>query len=268
MSPPSAARPAAAADADAALRATALVLAPLLAAIALGFAASGGPPGLAATADLAAADLAAVPPWASKRSPLNVYAAKVAWGWTTALFAAALALCAPARAPRRSAAALLRYALATAYWVAMARWFFGPPLFDRVFARTGGACLAPAGPGALRLPAASLQACRQAGGTWAGGHDVSGHCFLLIHSALFLAEEALAPLLALLLLPAAAPRLRLAALRRAAAGVTAALLGVWVFMLYVTARYFHGGRELASGTAVAAGYWAVLHVLRRSRAPS
>ncbi|KAJ2124896.1 hypothetical protein IW147_001282 [Coemansia sp. RSA 720] len=162
----------------------------------------------------------------------------------------------------------------------MARWFFGPPLFDRVFVRTGGSCL-PTAPDAAFVsmapsasapdaafvssatsmtpaPVASLQACRAAGGRWVGGHDVSGHCFLLIHSALFLAEEAVAPLLAVLSdRRHASPALTTA--RRAALAATLALVGVWVFMLYATARYFHGIHELLSGTVLGVSYWVALY---------
>ncbi|KAJ2146185.1 hypothetical protein IW136_000682 [Coemansia sp. RSA 678] len=239
-------------------RAASLLLASLLGVIAVGFAQSliAHSSNIATQSSLAGA----APWWAAKRSVLNTHGAKVAWGWTSALFAAAAAVRAPARAPSATAAAALRYVLATLYWVAMARWFFGPPLFDRVFVRTGGSCL-PTAPDAATMtsaPVASLQACRAAGGRWAGGHDVSGHCFLLIHSALFLAEEAVAPLLAVLsdrrhTSPA------LATARRAALAATLGLVGVWVFMLYATARYFHGIHELLSGTVLGVAYWAALY---------
>ncbi|KAJ1732202.1 hypothetical protein LPJ61_002155 [Coemansia biformis] len=134
----------------------------------------------------------------------------------------------------------------------MARWFFGPPLFDRVFVHTGGSCLAdpPRSPAALGLPVATLQACKQAGGSWSGGHDVSGHCFLLIHSTLFLVDEVLAPLRA-----AGRRSASPAAAQRAVLAAALGLVAVWVFMLFVTARYFHGAPELLSGIAAGAGGW-------------
>ncbi|KAJ2159979.1 hypothetical protein GGF46_002643 [Coemansia sp. RSA 552] len=225
-----------------------LLLAPLVATIALGLIARGAPASVAAAA----------PWWASKRSLLNVRFAKVAWGWTTALFAVALPV--RARSPQAAGAAVLRYALATLYWVVLARWFFGPPLLDRLFVATGGACdVGPALADTLS-PIASLQQCRAAGGRWAGGHDVSGHCFLLIHSALFLAEEVLAPLWAgrVRAAEAHASRARAAA-RWAVLAAATALAGLWVFMLYTTARYFHGGPELVSGTLAGVAYWGALY---------
>ncbi|KAJ2344963.1 hypothetical protein GGF43_005332, partial [Coemansia sp. RSA 2618] len=201
------------------------------------------------------------------RSVLNTHGAKVAWGWTSALCAAAVAVRAPTRAPSATAGAVLRYVLASLYWVVMARWFFGPSLFDRVFVHTGGSCQSASLQASA--PVASLQACRAAGGRWAGGHDVSGHCFLLIHSALFLAEEAVAPLLAAAAASAAAPGARrsgmsqaLSVARRVVLVATLALIAVWVFMLYATARYFHGVNELLSGTVLGVAYWAALYHTR------
>ncbi|KAJ2099694.1 hypothetical protein GGI16_003925, partial [Coemansia sp. S142-1] len=59
-----------------------LVLAPLLAAVVLGFAASIRRP----TDDDAIGPASILSPWASKRNPLNTYVAKFAWAWTTTLF--------------------------------------------------------------------------------------------------------------------------------------------------------------------------------------
>ncbi|KAJ2848483.1 hypothetical protein IWW36_003277 [Coemansia brasiliensis] len=210
-------------------RAALLLLLPLLAAVALG--AASRPP---------AAAMAAAPLWAAKHGLLNTHGAKIAWGWTSALFAAA-ALAAP-----RPPAAFARYAAATLYWLALTRWLLGPPLLDRIFVLTGGTCHSE-----QPLTAASLRECRAAGGSWAGGHDVSGHCFLLLHSALFLAEEAVVPLLA------AARRAppALAAVRRAVLGAVLAVICAWVAILYATARYYHGAAELLSGTAAGVAFW-------------
>ncbi|KAJ2873611.1 hypothetical protein GGH93_003102 [Coemansia aciculifera] len=226
-----------------------LVLAPLLAAVVLGFAASTTrrPAG-----DIAAAGL--LSPWASKRNPLNTYVAKFAWAWTTTLFAAMLLT---AIAPPR---AVLRYALATLYWLAMTRWFFGPPLFDRLFVRTGGECqLSTAAPADSPY---SMSACRAAGGAWAGGHDVSGHCFLLLHSGLFLAEEVLVPLL--LLSSSLHPQARTAspAARWAVVAATLGLVAVWLLMLFFTAKYFHGFDELVSGSLLGVAYWFAVYRVR------
>ncbi|KAJ1719739.1 hypothetical protein LPJ53_005552 [Coemansia erecta] len=241
------------------LRPAILVLAALLAAIVLGFTHSRSAP-LTTLQAQRQAQLHPPPPspWASKRNPLNTYFVKLGWAWTTALLAAAL----PVRRRRDRAATAARYALATLYWWLLTQWCFGPPLFDRLFVRTGGACHAPEGRPLLH---ASQHTCRAAGGSWAGGHDVSGHCFLLLHSALLLAEEVLVPLLRPGRLPPQQqqqqqPSSPLASLRRAVVAATAGLVAVWAAMLFFTAKYFHGAEELASGSVLGVAFWGAVYM--------
>ncbi|KAJ2608528.1 hypothetical protein H4S08_004418 [Coemansia sp. RSA 1365] len=234
-----------------------MLLVPLLATIAVGF--------VSRSASVVSVAVASAPWWASKRSLFNVYVAKAAWGWTTAIFLAALVLCAPVRSSLATGGAVLRYVLATLYWIALVRWFFGPPIFDRVFVHTGGSCRSlqsNTGTNAAPtlLPFTSMQSCRSAGGSWAGGHDVSGHCFLLIHSALLLTEESLVPLWS------AGQRVRhgrwptvCGSVRRVVLAATLALVCLWLFMLYVTACYFHHVNELLSGIVAGTGFWVVFY---------
>ncbi|KAJ2592256.1 hypothetical protein EV177_008755 [Coemansia sp. RSA 1804] len=235
-------------------RLAAALLVPLLAAVLLGIASS---PARRAPLSSEASALAAPPlvsVWANRRNPLNSYFAKFAWAWTSVLFAAAFAASTRSRPAAASALHAVRYALATLYWVAAVRWFFGPPLLDRLFVATGGECSLASTP----APLASQSACRSAGGLWAGGHDVSGHCFLLLHSALFLAEEVLVPLRA----PPTAPLSRSAAIvRYAIAAAAAALVCVWGFLLFFTAKYFHGASEVLSGSLAGVAFWAPLYCL-------
>ncbi|KAI7833864.1 inositol phospholipid synthesis and fat-storage-inducing TM-domain-containing protein [Kickxella alabastrina] len=222
------------------LRPAAFLLAPLLVLVVVGFiyntrsantpfnTHSASVPIATAEAQPLAQPLPAISLWASKRNPLNMYFAKLAWAWTTALFVAAL----PLRNGSRPAAATARYAaryvLATLYWFLMTQWCFGPSLFDRFF----------------RLAPSSMQVCRSAGGRWLGGHDISGHCFLLIHSALFLFEEVLGPC---------------CYARWGVVAATAGLIAIWACMLYCTAKYFHGPWELISGTLLGSAYWVSLY---------
>ena len=71
----------------------------------------------------------------------------------------------------------------------MTQWFFGPAVIDRSFVVTGGKCeravaavqgedTTTAGQGLENLLTAA--ACKAAGGSWNGGHDVSGHVFMLV----------------------------------------------------------------------------------------
>lgn len=75
----------------------------------------------------------------------------------------------------------------------MTQWFFGPGLVDRGFRVTGGACeLASAmeGSGGAK-EFVTGQACKAVGGQWRGGHDISGHVFILVLGSLFLGLEVL-----------------------------------------------------------------------------
>ena len=66
----------------------------------------------------------------------------------------------------------------------MTQWFFGPALIDRTFILTGGIC-------EQDTDIATGVACKAIGGSWRGGHDLSGHVFLLVLSSAFLWMEVL-----------------------------------------------------------------------------
>ena len=110
---------------------------------------------------------------------------------------------------------------------------------------------------------------------WKGGHDISGHSFLLTHSSLFLMTE-IAPTLSVLLetatgqpsgaqtrqgrltptMSAARSRIESTLGRRyAALGVTV-LVSIWWWMLLMTSLYFHTPQEKVSGFAAGVlGWW-------------
>lgn len=75
----------------------------------------------------------------------------------------------------------------------MTQWFFGPALIDRGFRLTGGACeLASAFEGTGgKKEVITGQACKAVGGEWKGGHDISGHVFILVLGSAFLGLEVL-----------------------------------------------------------------------------
>lgn len=97
--------------------------------------------------------------------------------------------------PRRIKA-VFRWGLITAWWVVVTQWCFGPALIDRGFLLTGGACeiiaqsdsAEEAGMSEGRAIATGL-ACKAVGGQWKGGHDISGHVFLLVLGSAFLVQE-------------------------------------------------------------------------------
>lgn len=87
----------------------------------------------------------------------------------------------------------MRWAVVTAFWGFTTQWFFGPALIDRGFRWSGGRCEVVdvkieegvAGAGDI----ATAAACKATGGSWSGGHDISGHVFMLVLGSVFLLEE-------------------------------------------------------------------------------
>lgn len=73
------------------------------------------------------------------------------------------------------------------------QWCFGPPIIDRSFQFTGGKCEvadAKIVEGvANEKDIFTNAACRAAGGQWRGGHDISGHVFLLVLGSYFIVQE-------------------------------------------------------------------------------
>jgi hypothetical protein len=148
--------------------------------------------------------------FARKDNIFNLYFVKAGWVWTTLAFVSLL-VSQPAytatstQQPRRLAQAALRYSLATLVWYLTTQWFFGPPIIDRSFVITGGKCerivaetptnpaMAVAQEGSVSAGLEKLftaAACKAAGGSWAGGHDVSGHVFMLVLATSMLVFEA------------------------------------------------------------------------------
>ncbi|KDN53492.1 hypothetical protein K437DRAFT_265562 [Tilletiaria anomala UBC 951] len=214
---------------------------------------------------------------------------------------------------------LFRFATATLCWVLFAGWFFGPPLMLRVLIATGGECVPvntapttslfslPAKVDTVYcyrrksltrsshphlFPAGDAFASRVAshGGVkvqWKGGHDVSGHTFILTLSILYLLEE-LSPFVPYLVpaladfypksvwwptnpfrgpAPAAVSTghskgakkpTPMQALSLAAALSVLALIGLWSFMLLTTQVYFHTTFEKATGFLTALAAWLLL----------
>lgn len=141
--------------------------------------------------------------FARKSNIFNRYFVKIGWFWTSLAFFVfvathslrarrASASATSDRAVRKSTInklhALLRYGLITCLWAAMTQWCFGPPLIDRGFRFTGGQCqlLAEAESPhtdqemSAARKVATHAACKAVGGSWKGGHDISGHVFILI----------------------------------------------------------------------------------------
>ncbi|KAF9886935.1 hypothetical protein FE257_010676 [Aspergillus nanangensis] len=140
--------------------------------------------------------------FARKNNIFNVYFVKIGWLWTTLAFAVILLSQSPYTAPstqrpRRLAQAVARYSLATLAWYLTTQWFFGPAIIDRSFVLSGGKCehVVPLVDGSDEPPSLKMlltaATCKSAGGAWRGGHDVSGHVFMLVLATAMLGFEML-----------------------------------------------------------------------------
>lgn len=153
--------------------------------------------------------------FAKKGNVFNVYFVKIGWFWISLAWAGFVFTHRGLSKRRREEGeggsgdqgfwtrkrlqALARYAVVTGVWILVTQWCFGPALIDRGFRWTGGKCLAlssssSSSSSSLPPPEAAAQveamsdveralshaACKAVGGRWAGGHDISGHVFLLI----------------------------------------------------------------------------------------
>lgn len=130
--------------------------------------------------------------FARKSNVFNVYFVKIGWAWQTAAVLAFAALH-PAVQAKAKAQAVVRWALVTGVWVLVTQWCFGPAIIDRGFRWTGGMCdLAEFGLVTGTAGSAEMftaVACKASGGKWKGGHDISGHVFLLVLGSGMLMNE-------------------------------------------------------------------------------
>ncbi|RDA83616.1 hypothetical protein CP532_6917 [Ophiocordyceps camponoti-leonardi (nom. inval.)] len=145
--------------------------------------------------------------FARKANVFNVVFVKRGWGWTTFAFvffvlgglrtssasSSSSSSSSSAVVDRLRLQAFLRWGCATAWWVCVTQWCFGPPLIDRGFRWSGGKCEGREEDGDDFF--LTSVACRAAGGRWRGGHDISGHVFLLVLGSLFLVQEVAWPVL-------------------------------------------------------------------------
>lgn len=133
--------------------------------------------------------------FARKDNLVNQFFVKRGWFWTTVAFAAFVATHPTFRGPLRYAGACTRWVLVTGAWFIFTQWCFGPPIIDRSFRWTGGRCEIVIAEVEADADDADLGdfvsavACKAAGGAWKGGHDISGHVFMLVLSSGFLLQE-------------------------------------------------------------------------------
>lgn len=225
--------------------------------------------------------------FARKQNIFNVYFVKVGWFWTTAAFAVFLVFhpgLGSGLSVRRIRATG-RYMVITLWWVFVTQWFFGAPLIDRGFRFTGGQCELLRNEGARQKMSDTQEyltaaTCKFAGGQWKGGHDISGHVFLLILGSALLWFEFLPALtrveglrdgrrimlddgkvatVAVEKDPDAEKEMP----TRQGAKFALGIAGLMWWMLLMTAAYFHTWLEKFTGLLVAfSGLWMVYFLPR------
>lgn len=133
--------------------------------------------------------------FARKDNAFNTLFVKRGWGWVTVAFVVFVATHPAIGTARARVRATVRWALVTGWWALVTQWCFGPPIIDRGFRFTGGKCeivrekIEEEGGVTGVGEAFSAAACRAVGGRWSGGHDISGHVFLLVLGSYFLLQE-------------------------------------------------------------------------------
>ncbi|PSR80906.1 inositol phospholipid synthesis and fat-storage-inducing TM-domain-containing protein [Coniella lustricola] len=131
--------------------------------------------------------------FARKSNIFNVYFVKRGWAWVTLAFLFFLFHHPATASTQQRTRGLLRWGLATLWWLLVTQWCFGPAIIDRSFRFTGGKCeLVDAKMDAGLASGKDIVtgvACKAAGGQWQGGHDISGHVFLLVLGSYFLVQE-------------------------------------------------------------------------------
>jgi hypothetical protein len=189
--------------------------------------------------------------WSKKSNFVNQYFVKIGWFWTSVCFFTYAILYAKFAIFR-----FKRWALATLYWFITTQWFFGPSIMDRIFVMTGGGC------SGTQDEVYEAYVCKSRGGLWKGGHDLSGHCFLLIHASLFLLEEFI------YYVEIAREKRENKILSKneflweflRKNKMVGLLLFLWWWMLFMTAVYFHSFQEKFTGTMFGILYWAIMYI--------
>ncbi|EGV62537.1 hypothetical protein CANTEDRAFT_114941 [Yamadazyma tenuis ATCC 10573] len=144
-----------------------------------------------------------------KNNVFNQLFVKRGWFWTTVVMAAFYGSVFYGKHPQLGTNrfpvaknAIISYTIATAWWILFTQWCFGVPIMDKIFLWTGGRCVSVAEDrlahhseffnkveDLYESTVVGSKVCRQLRGNWEGGHDPSGHVFLLIHSSLYMFFE-------------------------------------------------------------------------------
>lgn len=143
---------------------------------------------------------------------VNRYFVKQGWFWTMVTYTNLVLNKVKRRVLQRKALliSVMRVSLITICWFLFTQWCFGPPLMDKIFLMTGGQCtnieqssipatlkslfentLSTTNGQSFSSSFVSSATCRRLKGSWEGGHDPSGHVFLLTLSSTLLIVESI-----------------------------------------------------------------------------
>ena len=184
--------------------------------------------------------------FSEKKNFLNQIFVKNGWAWTISLLLSLIYLRSFNRL--KTLKSLKSLIGATLYWFLITQWTFGPSILERVYKRVGSCSL---------LHLKEFHLCYEGGGEW-DGLDISGHCFLLLHSSLLIWEEIRNTFSMNL------NNLKNFNSTMAIGMALMILLGLWSIMLLITVLYFHSIVEKALGTIFGFGFW-TFEFLRKSR---
>ncbi|KAJ3319002.1 fat storage-inducing transmembrane protein 2 [Boothiomyces sp. JEL0866] len=167
-----------------------------------------------------------------KHNPLNQYFVKQGWAWTLASTISIQLVSFKTR--KQLIIGLVRIVLASVHWQVS---LF---IMSMVLHYTG----------TCSIEYSDIYACKNNGGVWSG-FDISGHCYLLIHSSLVILEE-------FKQLPKLKPEMNPIV---AFVGISScALLILWIIMLIATCLYFHPFLEVVVGSALGVSWWFAFYI--------
>ncbi|KAI3640807.1 hypothetical protein MIR68_001685 [Amoeboaphelidium protococcarum] len=164
------------------------------------------------------------------------------WAWTSGLLFGAALLCQRSPVQTRLLGRLL---LATLYWYSMTVL-----VFDNFYKHWNPYAQCQTEQNVTVLT--DYHSCRRMQHTW-NSFDISGHCFILLHSSLVIRQElgVLSRGRFLIGVGSVLTRALLFALR--------ALLALWLFMLIITSTYYHSFAEKFIGALFGVAYSAMMY---------
>ncbi|WBW73949.1 ER membrane CoA pyrophosphatase (FIT) family lipid storage protein Fit1 [Schizosaccharomyces osmophilus] len=180
----------------------------------------------------------------NSKNLINILFVKKGWFWTTVAYFSHIWY---QKNKQLGHKLIIRYVLATLWWFLVTQWFVGPSLIDRAFALTGGTCVDFDVASITFHPKTAVH-CKTANGFWTGGHDLSGHVFLLTHSSLFMLAENFDYFVH-------------HGIKSTSTKFLTGLLCLWWWMLFVTTAYYHTTLEKFTGFFSGILEWAVVYVL-------